>query len=313
MKKFVSIVIPVFNESGNLTPMLDKLNEIFSDEYRYEVIFVDDGSMDDTIEQLRTIASNDRRVFYISFSRNFGHQNALKAGLDMAAGDCVITLDGDLQHPPALIPEMLARWEQGYDIVYTRRRDDKRLSFFKRVTSGCYGKVLKFLSGMPIEQGIADFRLLDRKVVDVLLSFQEPDLFLRGAIYWVGFRKYALDYTPDRRFSGQTKYSSAKMVRLAMQGITSFSVKPLYVSVFLGALFISVGILYFVYVLWCVAVGHAVAGWASTILSILFIGGLNLFMLGIIGIYISKIFIQTKYRPAYIIRETNMQSVTPNQ
>jgi len=313
VKKCISIVVPVFNESENLIPLLNKLNEIFSDTYRYEVIFVDDGSTDDTMKQLLKIVANDKNVFYISFSRNFGHQNALKAGLDMAAGDCVITLDGDLQHPPTLIPTMLAYWEEGYDIVYTRRRDDKRLSFVKRVTSDCFGKVLKFLSGMPIEQGIADFRLLDRKVVDVLLSFQEPDLFLRGAIYWIGFRKYALEYKPDCRFSGQTKYSSAKMVRLAVQGITSFSVKPLYVSVFLGALFISVSILYFVYVLWCVAVGQAVAGWASTILSIMLIGGLNLFMLGIIGIYISKIFIQTKYRPAYIIKETNMKQTGSRQ
>jgi dolichol-phosphate mannosyltransferase len=286
-------------------PILNKLFEIFSDEYRYEVIFVDDGSKDDTMEQLRRISTEHKQVFYISFSRNFGHQNALKAGLDKALGDCVITLDGDLQHPPSLIPEMLTIWEQGVEIVYTRRRDDKRLSMMKRYTSGWYGKILKFLSGMPIEQGVADFRLLDRNVVNVLLNFHEPDIFLRGAIYWIGFRKQSIDYSPDPRFSGQTKYTTAKMVRFAMQGITSFSVKPLYISIFLGALFIFVSILYLFYVIWHVAIGQAVAGWASTILFIAFMGGINLFMLGIIGIYISKIFIQTKYRPTYIIKETN--------
>ena len=283
----------------------NKLNDIFNDDYRYEVIFVDDGSTDDTMAQLRKVTATDNRIFYISFSRNFGHQHALKAGLDKAKGDCVITLDGDLQHPPSLIPEMLKLWEADYDVVYTRRRDDKRLSFVKRLTSRLYSKVLKFLSGMPIEPGIADFRLLDRKVVNVLVDFHEPELFLRGAIYWIGFRKIALDYSPELRFSGQTKYSTAKMFRFAMQGITSFSVKPLYVSLFLGVIFMLFSFLYFLYVLWCVATGQAVAGWASTIVSILFIGGINLFMLGITGIYISKIFIQTKYRPSYIIRESN--------
>jgi len=305
MKKNVSIVIPVFNEAGNVMPMLQKLLGIFSDDYLYEVIFVDDGSTDDTMAQLRKVTATDKRIFYISFSRNFGHQHALKAGLDKAKGDCVITLDGDLQHPPSLIPEMLKLWEADYDVVYTRRRDDKRLSFVKRLTSRLYSKVLKFLSGMPIEPGIADFRLLDRKVVNVLVDFHEPELFLRGAIYWIGFRKIALDYSPELRFSGQTKYSTAKMFRFAMQGITSFSVKPLYVSLFLGVIFMLFSFLYFLYVLWCVATGQAVAGWASTIVSILFIGGINLFMLGITGIYISKIFIQTKYRPSYIIRESN--------
>ncbi len=200
---------------------------------------------------------------------------------------------------------MLTNWEQGFDMVYTRRRDDKRLSFFIKYTSVFYSKILRFLSDMPVEQGIADFRLLDRKVVNVLTGFQESELFLRGVVYWAGFRKKAIDYTPEPRFLGQTKYSAAKMFQLALQGITSFSVKPLYVSMFFGAAFVVFGMLYFVYVLWCVAVGHAVAGWASTILSVLFIGGINLFMLGIIGVYVGKIFIQTKYRPAYIIRETN--------
>jgi dolichol-phosphate mannosyltransferase len=310
MEKLVSIVIPVFNESGNLMPMLNKLQDIFSDcyRYRYEVIFVDDDSTDDTMEQLRSMSVQEKRVFYISFSRNFGHQNALKAGLDRATGDCVITLDGDLQHPPSLIPEMLAIWEQGFDIVYTRRRADKRISPLKRVTSAWYGRILKYLSGMPIEQGVADFKLLDRKVINALTDFHETDIFLRGVIYWIGFRKTAIDYSPEPRFSGQTKYSTGKMLQLAIQGITSFSIKPLYVSVFLGALFIIVSLLYAVYAIWHALSGQVVAGWASTIISIVFMGGINLFMLGITGIYISKIFIQTKYRPAYIIRETNYNS-----
>jgi dolichol-phosphate mannosyltransferase len=304
MKKFVSIVIPVYNEAGNLAPMMERLEKALGDDYLYEIIFVDDGSADDTLEKLKI--NSKENVFYISFSRNFGHQNALKAGLDYSKGDCVISLDGDLQHPPELIPEMIALWKKGYDIVYTRRREDKRLSIIKRLTSKHFGLFMKRMSGLPVEQGIADFRLLDRKVVDVLSNFRETELFLRGAIYWLGFRKYALDYTPEERFSGKTKYSGLKMIQLALQGITSFSVKPLYASVFVGIVFVFIAMVYFVYVLWCVSVGQAVQGWASIIVTIMFFGGLNLLVLGIIGIYIGKIFMQTKQRPSYIVRETNI-------
>ena len=305
MKKIVSIVIPVFNESGSIIPMIERLNNTFCDSYLYEIIFVDDGSTDDTLEQLKKITAEKNNVFYISFSRNFGHQNALKAGLDKSTGDCVISLDGDLQHPPELIPEMLKFWESSFDIVYTRRFEDKRLSLAKRYTSKCFSKFMKLMSGMPIEQGVADFRLLDRKVVNILSNLQEPDLFLRGVVYWMGFRKQVIDYTPEVRLFGKTKYSVTKMFKLAVQGITSFSVKPLYMSIVLGLFFTLIGIVYFIYVLWCVFAGQVVAGWASTIITIMFFGGLNMLILGIIGIYIGKLFIQSKYRPSYIIRETN--------
>ena len=310
MKKTVSIVIPVFNESGNIIPMIEKLSNSICDSYHYEIIFVDDGSTDDTLEQLKSMTSKNNNIFYISLSRNFGHQNALKAGLDKATGDCVISLDGDLQHPPELIPAMLKFWETGSDIVYTRRCEDKRLSFVKRYTSNCFSKFMKLMSGMPIEQGVADFRLLDRKVVNVISNLQEPDLFLRGVVYWMGFRKQVIDYTPAARLFGETKYSVSKMFRLAIQGITSFSVKPLYMSIILGLIFSLTGIIYFIYVLWCVFAGLAVAGWASTIVTVMFFGGLNMLILGIIGIYIGKIFMQSKYRPSYIIRETNCSLIS---
>lgn len=306
MKKIVSIVIPVLNESGNLLPMMEKLNLIFCDNYQYEIIFVDDGSTDDTLDLLKLIHSANPSVYYISLSRNFGQQNALKAGLDRAKGDCVVTLDGDLQHPPELIPEMIALWENGYEVVYTRRREDKRLSLMKRETSKHFSSFMKLMSGMPIEQGVADFRLLDRKVVDVLSNLKENNLFLRGTVYWIGFRSHAIDYTPQKRYSGNTKYSILKMLQYAVEGITSFSVKPLYVSIFLGLLFILISAIYLVYVIGSVFIGQTVPGWASIIVTIMFFGGLNMLVLGIIGVYIGKIFMQSKYRPSYVIKDTTI-------
>ena len=302
----LSIVIPVYNEAGNLRPMIERMGNTLDGRFSYELIFVDDGSTDETPALLKEIATQDDRLYYISLSRNFGHQNALKAGIDHSRGDCVITMDGDLQHPPELIPEMVALWQDGSDIVYTRRREDRRLPLLKRITSRYFGTFMKRMSGMPFEQGIADFRLLDRKVADVLAGFHEPDLFLRGAVYWTGFRKQALDYTPGERFSGKTKYSGSKMIRLALQGATSFSVKPLYVAIVLGFAFVLIAAAYFVYVIRCAIVGDAIPGWTSTIVTTMFFGGLNMLLLGITGVYIGKIFMQTKQRPPYIIRETNL-------
>ncbi|MDR1155699.1 MAG: glycosyltransferase family 2 protein [Bacteroidales bacterium] len=311
--KNISIIIPVYNESSNIRPMVEALHQVMAKTgYGYRVIFVDDGSTDQTLETIQQLAQCDTRVFYISFSRNFGHQNALKAGIDFAGGDAMISLDGDLQHPPELIPVLLEKWEQGYDIVYTRRRDEKGRDKFKRNTSNWFYRLMRRLSGLQMEPGIADFRLLSRRVADILGTFREQDLFLRGILKWMGFRQYAVDYTPGRRFSGQTKYSSRKMAKLALQGITSFSVKPLYISIILGIGFSALSLAYVPYIVWCVISGHAVAGWASTIMVIMFFGGMQMILLGIIGIYVGKIFIQSKQRPGYIIKETNMPEHVDN-
>jgi len=308
-QKKASIVIPVFNEASNIRPLLVELDSHLDEgKYEYEVIFVDDGSADGTLDILQKAIFRGKSVGYISFSRNFGHQNALKAGLDMSTGDCVITMDGDLQHPPELIPVLLEKWEDGYDVVYTRRKDCRNKNRLKRLTSNWFYGLMRLLTGLDMEQGMADFRLLSRQVSDSLGVLHEQDLFLRGMIKWMGFNQYAIDYTPKNRFSGKTKYNNKKMMKFAIQGITAFTVKPLYVSIILGVIFSVLSLAYIPYVVWCVFSGHAVAGWASIIITIMFFGGLQMLLLGIIGIYIGKIFLQSKQRPAYIVKKTNLKN-----
>lgn len=307
MKKLVSVVIPAYNEAENLVVIIDRLENVFSNTgYDVEFILVDDGSKDKTLSILKTMASVKTNLFYIEFSRNFGHQLALKAGLDKANGDCVISLDADLQHPPELITEMLAKWQEGYDVVYTRRQEDKSLSFRKRKTSILFYNLLNFLSSIDIEQGTADFRLMDKKVVDVFKEFEENEPFIRGLVKWMGYQQIAIDYLPSKRFAGASKYGLKKMMNFALHGVTSFSIKPLYMAVYLGFIFSMLSILYVPYVLYAFYNNIEVDGWASTIMTIVFFGGLQLIILGIIGIYIGKMFMQAKNRPNYIIKSTNL-------
>jgi glycosyltransferase involved in cell wall biosynthesis len=307
MKKLISVVIPAFNEADNLTVIIDRLEHVFhSTGYEVELIFVDDGSTDQTLSILKSIAKVKTDVFYIEFSRNFGHQPALKAGLDKAKGDCVISLDADLQHPPELIIQMLQKWEEGFDVVYTRRLEDKKLSYRKRKTSSVFYKTLNLLSNIHLEAGTADFRLMDKKVIDIFKEFQENEPFIRGLVKWMGYSQYAIDYIPSTRYSGSSKYNLKKMIRFALHGVTSFSIKPLYTAVYLGFVFSILSILYVPYVVFAFYEGMEVNGWASIIMTIVFFGGLQLIILGIIGIYIGKMFMQTKNRPNYIIKSTNL-------
>jgi len=311
MKKLVSVVIPAFNEADNLTVIIDRLEGVFSKTaYNAEFILIDDGSKDKTLAILKTMATVKSNLFYIEFSRNFGHQLALKAGLDKAKGDCVISLDADLQHPPELIIQMLEKWEEGNDVVYTRRLEDKTLSYGKRKSSVLFYKMLNILSSIRIEEGTADFRLMDKKVIEVFKNFEENEPFIRGLIQWMGYQQVAIDYVPSKRYSGSSKYNLRKMMGFALQGVTSFSIKPLYTAVYLGFSFSMLSILYVPYVFYAVYSGIEVDGWASTIMTIVFFGGLQLIIMGIIGIYIGKMFMQTKNRPNYIIKSTNLiQSV----
>jgi len=307
MTKLVSIIVPVHNERENVTVMAKAIKRTFADlPYRYNLLFIDDGSSDLTLHEVKKLALQDDHVRYVSFSRNFGHQAAIKAGLDKADGDCVITMDGDMQHPPSLIPTLLEKWEEGYDVVYTVREEDKKLPFLKRVTSNAFYKILNWLSDIKIEKGTADFRLMNRNVVDVLRGLAEYEPFFRGLVKWAGFKQVAVEYKPNERRSGASKYTSKKMIRFALQGITSFSIRPLYAATYIGFTFAALSTLYIPYALYSYYFGYTISGWSSLIVTVVFFGGLQLMILGIIGIYLGKLFMQNKHRPVYIVKESNI-------
>jgi len=309
MKQTISIVIPSFNEESNIEVMVNALHDVMQKlAYDYRLVFVDDGSSDNSLNVLENLSKADSRLFYIELTRNFGHQNALKAGVDMVKdnSDAVITMDGDMQHPPTLIPDLIKKWEEGYDVVYTIREEDKALSYFKNKTSKGFYSLMNKLSEVKFEPGTADFRLMDKRVANVFADFSENELFIRGIINWIGFRQFAINYQPHPRFSGKSKYTIGKMFRFALQGITSFSTRPLHIAIFLGlALSLFAFLFYVIYVIYSIYYGHVISGWASVISTVVFFGGLNLIVLGIIGIYIGKLFIQSKGRPNYLIRNSN--------
>ncbi|GAA4155521.1 glycosyltransferase family 2 protein [Chryseobacterium ginsenosidimutans] len=310
MKK-ISIVIPAHNEEGNVALVHQKIKEIFDglSNYDFEIIFVNDGSRDNTQQKLEELSQQYSEVKYIEFSRNFGHQPAVKAGMDNAHGNAVISMDGDLQHPPELIPEMIEKWEKGYDIVYTVRTYPKQISYFKRKTSDFFYKILSSLSDVDLTKGGgSDFRLMDATAVEVMRSFNEDDLFLRGLTSWMGFKQTGIEFTANERLTGESSYNLKKMITFAFTGITAFSVKPLYIAAYLGFLFSGISVVgYGLYVLYAFIAKTEISGWASLIMTIVFFGGLQLIILGIIGIYLGKIFKQVKERPNYIIKNKNFQ------
>jgi glycosyltransferase involved in cell wall biosynthesis len=308
MKKKISIIIPVCNEKNNIGILVKSLQkELCVLPFDYTITYIDDGSTDGTLQAIREEAVAHQNIFFISLSRNFGHQNALKAGLDASNGDCVITMDGDMQHPAKIIPELIRLWESGYDIVYTVRKDQVEIPMMKRKTSRLFYKLLNGLSTIELDSGSADFRLLDKRVVDILRNFTEEDLFWRGIVKWLGFKQIGVEYSPEERSSGESKYTYLKMIQFALKGITSFSTKPLTISIYLGFCCAILSVLYLPYVLISLYFGRAVSGWSSVIITIVFFGGLQLMILGIIGMYLGKLFMQSKQRPHYIIKETNLQ------
>ncbi len=301
-----SVIIPVFNEEGNIEILVKKITDILENHFDYELLFIDDGSTDNTLKIIKKLRKQNNKIYYLSFSRNFGHQNALRAGLDFATGDCVISMDGDLQHPPNIIPKLIGKWQEGNDIVYTIRQDNQRLSFFKRKTANIFYNIMNNFSDVKIKKGIADFRLLDRRVVEIIKTFEESNLFLRGMISWLGFRQYGIEYMPDERYHGKTKYTLKKMMKFAIDGITSFSIKPLRISTIFGYIMAAVAFIYGVYaIIIKLFTDRALSGWASVLVGILFIGGIQMIMIGILGEYIGKLFMESKKRPNYIIKEKN--------
>ena len=309
MNKSIAIVIPSYNEATNIDVLVKALNETVSNlSYDFKFVFVDDGSSDNTIAILKEKSKLYDNIFYVELSRNFGHQNALKAGIDLVKNDAdaIISMDGDMQHPPKIIPELIQKWEEGYEVVYTIREEDKKLSYFKNKSSNMFYSLMNKLSDIKFEPGTADFRLIDKKVAQVFSDFSENELFIRGIINWVGFKQFAVNYEPNERFSGKSKYTFGKMMRFAIQGITSFSTKPLSMAIILGiSLSVFAFIFYIGYVIYSMYYGHVISGWASVITTVVFFGGLNLVVLGIIGVYIGKLFMQSKGRPNYLISNTN--------
>ncbi|MES2797254.1 MAG: glycosyltransferase family 2 protein [Bacteroidota bacterium] len=305
----ISFIIPSFNEEGNIHKIVELINKCIAENlnhYEFEIIFINDGSSDHTFEKIKEVANQYKNVFYIHFSRNFGQRNALKAGLLKCTGDCAISLDCDLQHPIELIPIIIKEWEKGNKMVYTLREEDKSLPFIKRITSKIFHKVISFLSDTNIEYGVSDFRLLDRKVVDVVANLKEKDIFWRGMVKWVGFKNTSVVYIPNKREAGETSYTFSGLVKLALTGIISFSVKPLYFAIYLGAAFTFLSLFYIPFIIYCAVTGIAVSGWSSMIMLIIFFGGLQLIILGIIGLYIGELFSEVKQRPGFIIDETNI-------
>lgn len=306
-KTKVSIVIPCYNEEGNVEVLYNEIKSLLSN-FTIEFIFVDDNSIDRTLSILESLANSNSDVNYISLSRNFGHQNALRAGLEYSTGDCVISMDADLQHPPELLLTLIEKWEQGYEIVYTIRKDVENISQFKKITSSFFYMLMNRLSEIEVKKGAADFRLLDKKIVEILINeITEYHLFYRGLISWIGFKQIGIEYVPNKRLSGESKYSIVKMINFALDGITSFSIKPLKLAILLG---LSLSILSAVYGLYALGMliftNETVKGWTSVLLSILFIGGVNMVLIGIIGEYIGKLYIQSKNRPNFLIKKTNL-------
>ncbi len=298
----ISIIIPVYNEQENISPLCEALNHHVKVEY--ELIFVDDGSTDNTFLEIEQQSIQDSRVKCISLSRNFGHQNALMAGMEFCTGDTVVLMDGDLQHPPSLIPQMLQQLENGCDIVNTKRKVTQNIGIGKATLSRLFYVFINFLSETRIEPNVADFKAFNRKVLNSILSFKERELFLRGIFSWIGFKTTTIDFeAPDRQF-GRTKYSFTRMMKLALKGTTSFSFKPLRVALLVGSIVSLAAFAFAIYALVVYYQGRTVPGWASIIIAIMLLGGTQLLAIGLLGEYIASLFIEAKKRPLYLVNKT---------
>jgi dolichol-phosphate mannosyltransferase len=302
----LSVVIPVLNEETNLPVLYERVaGELQSLGCDFEILFVDDGSTDSSAERIAALHRADARVKMLSMSRNFGHQAALTAGMDHATGDAVIAMDADLQHPPDVIRELVLRWKEGYEVVYTVRQTTEAAGPLKRASAKMFYRVFRALSDIDLPANSADFRLLDRRVVEAFRQIRERTRFLRGLVGWAGFRSIPVPYQANARLSGQTKYSPTRMIRLAIDGLVSFSTTPLYVAIYVGGLLALLGVAYLLYALYARFVtGNVVPGWTSLIILVTFVGGIQLVLMGIIGIYIGKIYEEAKQRPLYLIRES---------
>ena len=307
MKK-ITIIIPAYNEEESLPHLYERLEKLMSsmEHYEFEILFVNDGSKDNTINLIKEYREKDNRISYVDFSRNFGKEIAMVAGLDYATGDCVIFMDADLQDPPELIPELVKYWEEGYDDVYAKRNSRKGETWLKKFTSKMYYRVLQHLTNVPIQQDTGDFRLLDRRCVNALRKMRESQRNSKSMFSWIGYKKKEVLYDRDPRIAGKTKWNYKKLVDLAIDGITSFTTSPLRISTYISIPTFIVLFVYFVYVIAkCIVTSTMIQAYQAIILLILFFSGVQILLFGIIGEYLGRIFNESKDRPLYLVNEYN--------
>jgi glycosyltransferase involved in cell wall biosynthesis len=297
----VSIVVPIYNEAAVLDELCRRLQAALSDVAQHEIVVVDDGSTDGSWDLLCALAARDPKMRVARLSRNFGHQIAITAGLDLARGDAVVMMDGDLQHPPEVIPGLLDKWREGYDVVYAVRADRSAEGWFKRSSASAFYSLLRRLAEIDIPAQAGDFRLLSRRAVDALAAMPERARFLRGMAAWIGYRQIAVPYQTAQRRAGKTKYPLSRMLRLAGDGITSFSAAPLRLVSALGFLFVLFCAGYLIYVLYIhFLTNRTIEGWTTVVVLILLIGGVQLLSLGLVGQYVARVFDEAKRRPLYL-------------
>lgn len=311
-RKKISVLIPFYNEEEVLPQLYERLARVMDSmpEYDWEAMLVNDGSKDRSLVAAARMHEQDKRFHYIDLSRNFGKETAMMAGVDHVTGDCVVIMDSDLQHPPEVIPDMVAEWENGYDDIYGQRLTRGKEPWLRKVLSLQYYKLLQKSTNIPILENTGDFRLLDRVCINALKSMRESNRYTKGMYCYVGFRKKGVPFKQEERAAGTTKWNFFKLFNLAVEGITSYTSAPLRMATVVGVVIALLALLYLVYVLIkAIAVGDPVAGYPTIIVSILFLGGLQLLFLGILGEYIGRIFIETKRRPVYFIREIDGEKV----
>ena len=304
-RKLISLVVPVYNEAEVVGEMYRRLTRVASalPDLDYELVVVDDGSRDASFPTLRSIARTDPRLRLLKLSRNFGHQTAITAGIDVAQGDAIVVIDADLQDPPEVIPQMVARWREGFDVVYGVRAKRSGETLMKLATASVFYRLLDRMTNISIPVDAGDFRLMSRRAADQLRGMREKDRFVRGLVSWIGFRQDGLVYQREARFAGETKYPFRKMFKFAIDGLTSFSTIPLKLATWMGYFASAFAFIYLASVFVQKWLGKTVEGWATIMVAMLFMGGVQLICLGIMGEYIGRIFTEAKQRPLYVVEE----------
>lgn len=313
--KLITILVPAYNEEAVLNKFYERVSEVMRTltSYNYEILFINDGSKDSTLSIIKNLRERDHRVSYVNLSRNFGKEIAMIAGLDYAQGDAVVIIDADLQDPPELIPEMINYWEMGYDDVYAKRRSRAGETWLKKWTSSLFYKILQKMTNINILENTGDFRLLDRRAVEALKKLRESQRYTKGMFSWIGYNKKEILFDRDPRAAGETKWNYPKLINLAIEGITSFTTAPLRISALLGVI---ISLFAFIYMIWIITktllFGEPVSGYPSLMTVILFLGGIQLISLGIIGEYLGRVFNETKNRPLYFVDEYNDEKESNN-